>query len=265
MVEQPPEPSAMRGFRRWNKEGRKLRRTLEPVRDADVYLARLSGLHDILQVSTAQGQPLTLRCQREILELESRLRHRRQKGIEELMVTLAARCKRLNRLSEEMEAALGLQNPSVIGSTAQAALRIFKGLVLEISCLDAANLHSFRKRLKQALYLSEISATSDPLAGRLAAAFRKIHGAVGKWHDCQSLAEEAHRILSKHARRDGLVSVLEMLTEEALKKALALCRRSAAQVLKSAGPVEPFPCRKPVQNVSREHRAGSEARVAAHG
>jgi CHAD domain-containing protein len=256
LIEQSPEPAAMRAFRRWNREGKRLRQALGPIRDVDVYLARLSGLQDIHKVSTAQGKPLTPICLREILKLENRLRHRRQKGIDELMVTLATRCKRLNRLSEEMKAALDLQNPSVIGSAAQEALGIFEGLALEIPRLDASNLHSFRKQLKRALYLSEISATSDPLSGRLAGAFRKIHGAVGKWHDCQSLADEAHRILPKHAGRDGLVSVMKMLTEEALQKALDLCRCSAAQVLKGVGPVEHFPPPKPVQNVSGEQRAG---------
>lgn len=265
LVEQPAEPAAVRAFRRWNKEGRRLRRTLELVRDADVYLARLSGLHDILQISTAQERPLTPRGQREILKLESWLRHRRQKGIDELMVTLAARCKRLNRLSEKMETALDLQDPSAIGSTAQAAFGIFKELALEVPCLDASNLHSFRKRLKQVFYLSEISAKSDPLAGRLAAASRKIHSAVGKWHDWHSLAEEAGRILPKHPRRGGLASVLETLTEDALQEALTLCRRSAAQVLKSRGSGERSAPRKPVQNVSCEGRAGSEARLTTHG
>jgi hypothetical protein len=260
----PPEPAEMRAFRRWNKEGRKLRRTLEPIRDADVFLARLRSLHDILRVSIAQEDSLNSRSQREIFKLESRLRHRRQREIDKLMVTLAARYKRLKQLSEEMEAALCHPSPSTVRATAQAAMEIFERLNVNASSLEAATLHSFRKRLKHALYLSEISAKSDPVAGRQAAAFRKMHRAVGKWHDWQSLAEEASRILSRRTKRDGLAPLLETLTEEALQKALALCQRSTAQLLNGSG-VDLPPSRKPVRNANREVQGSTEASRTLHG
>jgi CHAD domain-containing protein len=250
LAERPTEPAATRAFRRWKKEGKKLRRTLEPVRDADVYVARLSCLHDTQAVSTTGEPHLNPRCRREIDKLENRLKHRRQKGIDELMVTLAARCKRLKRLSEEMEAALKLQNPSVIGSTAQAALWIFKGLAGELSGLEAANLHSFRKHVKQALYLAEISAPFDPEARRLFAVFRKMHVAIGDWHDWQTLSLKARRILPGRARKDGAVSLLENLANEALKRTLDLCRSVASDFLEDTGETQLPPPRKPVTSVS---------------
>lgn len=38
LLEQTPEPATLRAFKRWSREGKKLRRALEPIRDADVYL-----------------------------------------------------------------------------------------------------------------------------------------------------------------------------------------------------------------------------------
>jgi hypothetical protein len=193
-------------------------------------------------------------------KLESRLKQQRQAGTHALMTAVDSRRKRLSRLSKEMEEALAPRMPSRVRSTRQAALRIFAGLASEFPKLDSTNLHAYRKRLKQALYLAEISSAADPLARRLAAAFRKIHLAAGEWHDWQALALEAGRILPEHAKQDGLVPLLETLTEEALQKALGLCRRSAARFLKGAGAVEPYPRRKPVASdpglqLGDEHRS----------
>jgi CHAD domain-containing protein len=259
-LELAQDRAAARAFQRWIKEGKKLRQALEPIRDADVYLKRLNGLRDTLG-RVPDGEPkLRPRCLREIDKVEGFLKQQRQEGADELVEVIDTRRRRLNRLTKEMEVALAPGMTAKVHSTAQVALKVFAGLASEFPQLDSTNLHAYRKRLKQALYLVEFSATSEPLAGRLAAAFRKIHGAIGEWHDWQSLAEEADRILPKQTRRDGLVSVLETLAEEALQKALTLCRRSAAQILKSPAPVGPFPPRKPVASDPGRH-AGDEHRL----
>jgi CHAD domain-containing protein len=243
---QVPDPAAARAFKRWNKQGKKLRRALQPVRDADVYLARLDGLRKSLQ-GTGDGEPqLSPRCLRQIDKLENRLRRQHQVGIDELMAVTDSRSKRLNQLSKEMELTLAPQMASMVPSTFPAALRIFAGLAAEFPSLDSANLHAYRKRLKQALYLAEISAAADPLAGQLATAFKRIHVAAGEWHDWQALALEAGRGRPGHAKQDGLVPVLESQAERALQRALGLCRRSTARFLKSTGEIRSFPLRKPV-------------------
>jgi CHAD domain-containing protein len=244
--EQAPEPAAARAFKRWKKEGRKLRRALGPVRDADVHLARLRGLRGALAASTNGESQVSLRCLREMDKLLSRLKLQRQKGAERLKTFMDARGKRLNRLSREMEAELAPQMLSNQGSTAQAALRIFTELAGELPAIGGADLHDYRKRLKQALHLAEASAASDPAAKRLAVVSRKMHLATGKWHDWDALALLAERVLPGHGRQDGVVPVLKKLAEEALKKALALCRRSTACFLKSSFAVRPSPRRKPV-------------------
>ena len=246
LQEQAADRTASRAFQRWSKGGKKLRKALEPVRDADVYMARLDSLRDTVGGASEGETPLSPRCICEIDKFENRLRRRRQAGIDKLMAVLDAQSKRLNRLSKELEAALAPQIPSSVPSTAQAALRIFAELNSELPNLSASNLHTYRKRLKPALYLAQISATSDPLAKRLATAFRQIHVAAGEWHDWQVLALEADRVLRGHGKQDGLVPVLEALEEKALHRALGQCRRSAARYVRYIDEIRALPPRKPV-------------------
>ncbi len=262
LQEQAQDQAGARAFKRWSKEGKKLRRALEPIRDADVYLARLDALRDTLG-GAPDGKPkVSPRCLREIDKVESLLKKQRQEGADELAAVIGDRKKRLNRHSKELEAALAPRMTSTIRSAAQAALRVFAGLATEIRELDSSNLHAYRKRLKRALYLAELSATADPLAGRLAAAFRGIHSAVGEWHDWQSLALEAGRILPERARQDGLVPVLETLAEEALQKALGVCRGSAQRLLKNVDEIQNPLGRKPVAPDHSGH-PGEEHRLFA--
>jgi hypothetical protein len=216
------------------------------VRETDVQMARLDRLHNSVGRGLKDDTPLSPRCICEIDKFENRLKRRRLAGVDKLRTVLDAQSKRLNRLSKEMEAALALQMPSTVQSTAQAALRIFTELNSELPNLSAANLHNYRKRLKPALYLAQISATTDPLAKRLATAFRQIHVAVGEWHDWQLLALKAGSVLRSHGKQDGLVPVLEALEEKALHRALSRCRRSAARYVKYIDEVRPLPPRKPV-------------------
>src|ERR1039458_4511801 len=257
LLDQVHDPTAARAFKRWSNEAKKLRQALEPVRDADVYLARLDGLRGTLGGAPDSEPKLTPRCLREIGKVESLLKKQRQKGADGLAAVIDDRKKRLKRLTREMEEALAPEMASKAGSAVQMALRVFAGLTSEFPKLDSTNLHAYRKRLKQALYLVEFSPKSDPQARRMVAAFRRIRRAVGEWHDWQSLALEAGRILPEHSKQDGLVSMLDTLAEEALQNALDLCTRFAKQFLKSPGAVGPFPPRKPVASDPGGH-AGDE-------
>jgi len=233
-------------LRRWSKGGKKLRKALEPLRDADVFLARLDGLRQSLKEARADEPQLSPRCMRHIDKLECLLKRQREKGIEKLMPVLGSRAKRLNRLSKEMETALTSSRLTAMGSASQAALKIFSALATELPNLDSSNLHAYRKRFKHALYLAEISAESDPLAARLAVAFKKIHLAAGEWHDWQALALEAARLLPSCDKQDGLLPVLNMIADKALRKALGLTRRDAAGFVMKSGEIRPSPGRKPV-------------------
>jgi CHAD domain-containing protein len=246
LSEQAANSAAVRAFHHWSKDAKKLRKALAPVRNADMHLARLNSLRKTNKGAPAGEKQLSPRCIREIDKLEDRLRRQRKAGINKLINAIDARGKRLNRSSKELETELALHMPSQVHSTAPEAMRIFAELTSEFPNLDAANLHEYRKRLKQARYLVEISAAVDPLAKRLAAAFRRINNAAGEWHDWQELARKAGRVLSGHGKQDGLIPVLEALAAMALHRALGQCRRTAARILKNVGDVRPLPPRKPV-------------------
>ena len=245
-LEQADDPAAARAFQRWSKDAKKLRKALEPVRNADVYLARLDSLRNTHEDPPESENPLSPICARQIAKFEDRLLRKRMAGIDKLKVFIGAHGKRLNRLSKEMEEVLAPAMPAIAPSTAQAALEIFARLTSELPSLDATNLHEYRKRLKQALYLAEISAAADPVAERLTVAFRKIQNAAGEWHDWQALALEAGRVLRGHGKPDGLIPVLQAREEQALHRALGQCRRSTARYMKTAGEIRLSLPKKPV-------------------
>jgi CHAD domain-containing protein len=245
-LEQAADPATERAFQRWSKDAKKLRKALEPVRNADVYLDRLDSIRDSHGKTPESESRLSPLCAREIAKLQDRLLRKRMTGIDKLRLFIGAHGKRLNRLSNEMEAALEPAMPAQAPSTAQAALDIFAHVAKELPSLDAGNLHEYRKRLKQALYLAELSAASDPVAERLTAAFRKIQDAAGEWHDWHALALEAGRFLRGHGKRDGLLSILKAREDQALQRALGQCRRSTARSIKNAGKLRLSLPKKPV-------------------
>jgi hypothetical protein len=225
--------SAVTAFTRWRKQGKKLRRKLQPIRDADVYLLKLKDAHKVFTGLDSEPK-LRVRRMREMKKLESRLKQQRRKGEDKLMAFIGARGKHLRKLSQEMQDALAPYMPSRVDSTVQSALRIFVQVARDLPELNSTNLHTFRKRLKSALYLAKTSADADPLAKRLAMDFEKMSVAIGDWHDWETLSLEAKHIFPSYANQDDLVSLMKKLADDALEKALGICRRTAARLLKNA-------------------------------
>jgi CHAD domain-containing protein len=250
-LEQPRTPApAGRAMKRWNKQGDKLRRALQPVREADVYLAKLAGL----RVSLAAPEEIQTRCSRRCLgqmeKLERRLQRVRQAAAKKLMAEIEDRRERLIRLSHDMEAALELQMPLRSGAGAVAGL--IASLAVEFPEFGADRLHEFRKRVKKVRYLAELSAGADPQAARQAVALRQMQVAIGEWHDWQVLAQKAGRALRGRGKGNSLAELLETLTAESLQKALSLCRRLTARLVRQGQgntASSPAPQKLPVRRV----------------
>jgi len=232
---QEPDAPATRAAECWIKQGKKLRRVLNPVREADVSLAKLARL----RASTAEppeGQPPCGRsCLRQIGELERRLAERRQAAAKELVAGIEDRRKRLERLSSELEAALA---PHPCSCSAEELRTRVAGLREKFPELDAKSLHPFRKRIKKVRYLAEISAATDPLAGQQAVTLRRMQSAAGEWHDWQGLAQMASRAFRRGDTANGLAKLLEAQAQESLKEALKLCRRATGTLLNRRGKSE---------------------------
>jgi CHAD domain-containing protein len=245
--------SAIRAFKRWSKEGKKLRRMLQPVRDADVFLARLNSLRGIKAEESNPDSQLSLRCLREIGDLQCLLEQEREKRSAKLITTLNGSSERLFRLSSEMETALKSHFVQRAFPDPRAASELFAVLSDDHTHLDRSNLHDYRKRLKQALYLSEIAAEAVPDSAQLVAELRKMQDAVGEWHDWQALALKARRKLSAHKKQDGLVSVLEAKAEETIKIALDRCQHAAVNQVREIREIAQSPGKKPVASVPAPH------------
>jgi CHAD domain-containing protein len=230
---QRPDTDGMRAAKSWKKHGTRLRRALEPLREADAYLQRLGSLQEAAPGPHGCMLQCSRICLREIEEMESRLKRRRKTAAAELCVEIEDHRKRLDRCSRELEKALE-QHPAGGGGSAVAAARqLFARLAGEFPELNGGNLHAYRKRLKKVRYLAETG--TDPEAMRLAASSRKMLNAAGDWHDWHVLAKAADRMLPNHGEEDGLVSLLRTMEEDALRRALEICQRHAARLAKSGG------------------------------
>jgi CHAD domain-containing protein len=225
--EQTPDADGVRAVKRWMKHGKRLRRALEPVREADVYLELLGSLRDPAAGPDGRMPHRSSRCLREIEALESRLKRRRATAAEALLKEIQDHRKRLDQCSKEMEKAL---EPHGTGEpAAQLAWQIFDRLAGEFPDLSGGNLHAYRKQLKTVRYLAETGADVEAL--QLAKACRKMLNAAGNWHDWLVLAKEARRRLPKRGKEGGLLAVLRTMEEEALRRALGICQRHRARLV----------------------------------
>lgn len=256
--EQPMDADSANALKRWNKEGKKLRRVMAPIRNADVFLARLSQLSSRRKSASRDSEELNATCRREIQKLTRRLKQERQNAIAELMEMLDVRAKKLKRLSVKLEASIVSQRPKHPCSASEEAMSRLSSLAKSVPSLDSTNLHTFRKGLKEALYLAELAADFDASGKKLAVALRKMHVATGDWHDWHALAVEAKRILPEHDNEMGVVPLLEKLGEEGLGRALELCRHTSAQLIELEVDDGRLPTRKPVGSVAVKGKDSKE-------
>ena len=267
------DAESVSALRRWGKEGRKLRREMAPIRDADVFLARLSHLKSpqmSAMLASAQLNPTSKRenakCMREIEKLTQRVQQQRQKAIEELAEMLDERAKKLKRLSVQLEDYLDTQigNFSMLefASAPGAALTRLAKLGEAFPSLDSASLHSFRKGVKEALYLAELASDSDAACKKVAVTLRKMHVATGDWHDWLALGQVARRLLPEYDELIGVVPVLEKLSEEGLVRAVEICQGSAARLLKMGMDDGELLTRKAIGSVLESHKDTDSLRLA---
>lgn len=232
LQQRPQEDVAARAARRWKKQAKKLRRALQPVREADVFLAKLASLRDSARETTESQAAPSRHCLRQIGELEQKLKKRRQTAAKSLVVKIKDRLPRLERLSADVEVA---KTPQMLFSEAaaeDAVSKLVSGLAEKYPELNGENLHEYRKDIKRANYLAELFASAGSRAGEQAAVLKKMQVAVGEWHDLEMLGAVAAKTLGKHDTQDGVVDLVNALTASSLERALRQCRQSTAQLLK---------------------------------
>lgn len=215
---------------RWSKQADKLRKALSPGRDADVYLQMLETLRGPALRDAGENCQSSRDYARELDRLERRLKRKREAAEEELLTAIHKRATRLERRSREFEAGLATASAGAMMDCLPAVRQIVTELAAAAPTLNAESLHAFRKRAKTARYLAEISAGHDTVARRQAVLLKKMQNAAGVWHDWQTLAEMAVRILAAH-EKSGLARLMQTLADRSLENALSECRRATAQLV----------------------------------
>jgi CHAD domain-containing protein len=221
--------------RRWLRQGKKLRRALGPVRQADVSLDKLAKVRSWAE-SDADGRPvLPKECVGAIEDIERSIKQDREIAANKLVVAVDRRRKRLNRLSRKVDVALRGFAPAAESGAAEKVRGQFAVVAAEFPALDSENLHQFRKRIKKIRYLAEVFAPGDPVAALQATMLKRMTGAVGEWHDWQALTEEAARAHRGDATMATAAEFLQAQAGRALAHALKLSRQLMIQLLNPAG------------------------------
>lgn len=260
-----PGDPATRAARRWDRQARKLRRALSPVRAADVYVEKLARLRESAAEGT-EGQPQCSRsCLRQIGKLEERFARQRQQAARRLRTEFEVRRERLIRLSRDLEAALEAPGLRDARHGAVALKDMISRLRVEFPELNGETLHAFRKRVKAARYLAEVTAETDPVAQRQAATLSRMQAAAGEWHDWDVLAQKAARTRRKRESKGGAAELLETLATKSLKRALNECARLTTRLMRHGtehgAPSAPLPQKLPVGSV-RPQAARAEKKSA---
>lgn len=270
--ERQPGALASRAAQRWRRQGKKLRRALGPVRQADVSLAKLERVRGLADPS-AGGHPIfpgeNLGA---LAEIERGVKRQREAATRKLAAEIEHRRKRLNRLSKKLEEMLDGFAPVWEGGAADEVLAQIAAVAADFPHLHHDNLHEFRKRIKKLRYIVEIFAPQHGGAARLAASLRRMAGAVGEWHDWQVLTEEASHSDGGETARTAVAEFLHAQAGRSLERALKLCRNSMARLLNANSKNDsrpasflreaPLPLRKPVARVSNGVRPMQAERSA---
>jgi len=215
---------------RWSKQADRLRKALSPGRDADVYLQMLKTLRGPALRDAGENCQSSRDYARELERLERRLKRKRETAEKKLQTAIEKRATRLERRSREFEAGLTASPMGAVVDCLRAVHQIVTELAAAAPTLNAESLHAFRKRAKTARYLAEVSAGHDTVARRQAVLLKKMQNAAGVWHDWQTLAEMAVRLLGAH-EKSGLARLLQTLANRSLENALGECRRTMAQLV----------------------------------
>jgi CHAD domain-containing protein len=231
---QQPDAPETDVVQRWRRHGKKLRRLLGPVRQADVSLDKLARVRSWAEAD-ADGHPVLPReCLEAIEAIERIVKRRRETAASKLVAAVERRRKRLFRLSRKMETALATFAPEAESEARERTRAQIAAAAAEFPVLDGENLHEFRKCIKKARYLAEVFAPGDRTAGRQAATLKRMTGAVGEWHDWQALTEEAARAEHGDAAMAAAAEFLQAQAGRSLEHALKLCRQSMTRLVKPA-------------------------------
>jgi CHAD domain-containing protein len=214
---------------RFGRFAEKLRAALAPVRELDVWIAKLQRLRTSLVKSSAYIPRTTKECVQQIEQLEDRLKKKRRSAAQTLARQIAKRSNDLAEVAQEIYEDASDRKIGGDPHPVESILKQFAAVVAEFPAFDSQNLHDFRKAIKKVRYLAEIHQHADPQCGRIAASVKKAQTAIGEWHDWQILAQTARH--GRHRKFAELSELLDSLAAEKFEEAIATCHATIAQML----------------------------------
>ena len=218
---------------RWIKQAEKLRQVMGDTRETDVWIGKLGSLRTSLRETGTYVPRSNRECLRQIDRLEDKLQLKRRELEQDLQGELEDCRKQMVGISKDVEGMAESEAAGKMDGGAEDILKQFAEVAAEFPTLDGENLHEFRKRIKTVRYLAEMLAVDHPETRQPAALLKKMQSAIGEWHDWQQLARMSRRMHEGRKKYDELSELLEALTAESLEKALDVCERLAARLLKS--------------------------------
>lgn len=211
------------------KLARQLLKTLKPVRKA-------AGEVRDMDVLAAKARTLTARRNDSVARLVEHLVDTRIENARALLQTLAKRQKKTRRslkgFSKQIAQKFTAKSP---GPKAEAARNWMKEdatskLVAELNQwpeLNAENLHPFRLKIKELLYVLHLVRNAD---AEFMDALGKAKDEIGDWHDWHQLAIIAEKKLDIRTDRAALKRI-EETSKSKLEKALAAAHSIKGRVL----------------------------------
>jgi CHAD domain-containing protein len=234
----------------FNKQGERLRRVLGPVREVDVWIAKLQGLRASIAETAGYIPRSSHDSARQIQRLESRLKERRIRLEKKLVVAIEQRNRGFISAAEELDAAVDGRVMDDGTNAAHMILARFAEVAKDFPAFDEENLHEFRKRIKMVRYLAEMHA-SDRASAQIAAQLRKLQSAIGEWHDWQALALEVPR---GHRMKEA-AELLGTLAAESFESAIATSRSIMGKLLgEGSTPAEAVHGRRPPARSDHDSR-----------
>ena len=204
LLTQLPDPSK-RSMVKLAKSLKKFRRQAGRVRDLDMHGKLLREIH-------VPGEASLVRRLRRDLSRKRRQAHKKLE--QELFSPACARLRR--RLRRLRSTALQPLEPRL---SADAVRREFIRLLASQPRIEAGNLHAFRKQSKQLQFIGEMDVS--PASLRTTATLRRLHAAIGRWHDWAELHAFA-AAWPPAAAAPRLRAALHGITQTQLHRALLL-------------------------------------------
>jgi CHAD domain-containing protein len=166
------------------KRLKKVRKAAGYVRDLDIHLGLL-GSDELQQASLSAARE----------QVESVLARERKEAEKDLVAELGkALANGAGKKAEKLCARASKQLPADLPVTVDKQLR---ALARESKLDDAEGLHNVRIELKKTRYALE--ARNDQALKPVVEALKKVHDAIGEWHDWTTLADIAAEHLSKRS------------------------------------------------------------------